>query len=287
MKQFPIPRILQCIPFVSGCCSRDGRTVRDYEFDFYLDDSREITIGPNTYPLSKGSLVFRKPGQQVGGRGDYNMFMMTLDFSGSCPIPPDKYVRSSITPQQPLLEGTMLDVISEVFLPYHFEELHTLYKAICKCSYPNVVNEDLQGKLVTEFLFLILADAQRYHREHACNIPSKKQYVEQACNYIGRHYAESLTVDALAHKLSLNKNYFIKIFRQETGTTPNQYLTQLRLFYAKLLLVQTELPVQQIALDCGFNTASYFTKTFREKYGMNPIHYRRHYKEEESKKPPL
>lgn len=285
MYQFPSPKVLQCSRFVAPGCPRDSRSVRDYEFDCYLGGEREVEIDGRLYRVARGSLVFRKPGQQTRGSGSYNMYMLTLSFSNCPSLSPEKYLRSSTTPQQTLLENSVLDVIPDVFFPYHFEELCALYKAICNCSYPNVVNEALQEQLVTEFLFLVLADAHQYRREHESNIPSKKQYVEQACNYINRHYAEPISVDMLAKNLSLNKNYFIKIFRQETGTTPNQYIIESRLFYAKLLLVQTELPIQQIASDCGFNTASYFAKTFREKYSLSPMGYRKQYKEEESKKP--
>jgi hypothetical protein len=83
MEQFPIPDVLECMHFVLSMSQRNSRIVRNYEFDLYLGGEREIYINGVYYHISEGCLVFRKPGETVVGYGSYDMYMMTLDFSGS------------------------------------------------------------------------------------------------------------------------------------------------------------------------------------------------------------
>jgi len=277
MKDFPIPKILQCNHFIAHSSSHDTRYVRDYEFDFYMDGERDMYIDGRYHKISKGCLVFRKPGQVVIGSGDYNMFILTLDFSKEQKISQDKYFRSDITPLQKKCEFDIFQDIPEVFFPTHQEEILELYKVMSKYSYPNIVNEEMQQKAVTEFLLLVLSDAYKHNRETVDMGYNNTSYVKRACNYINRNYAKDISVGDIADYLSLNKNYFIKLFKKELSQTPNQYILETRLFYAKLMLIQTDVAVGEIALLCGFNTVSYFIKCFRMKFGKSPLVYRNTY----------
>lgn len=277
MFQFPIPNVLQCCRFIAEGQNFAQRQVKDYEFDFYMGGERDMYIDGRFYKISKGCLVFRKPGQTVIGCGDYNMFILTLDFSKQQSIPEEKYFRSDITPIQKKCESDVLDNIPEVFFPSHQEEVLELYKVISKYSYPNIVNRELQQKAVTEFLLLVSLDSYKYRRESLINENKNNSYVKRACNYINRNYSEDISVGKIAEYLSLNKNYFIKLFKKEISQTPNQYILETRLFYAKLMLVQTDVSIGEIALSCGFNTVSYFIKCFREKFGKSPLIYRNTY----------
>ena len=99
------------------------RRVKDYEFDFYLSGERDMYIDDRYHKITKGILVFRKPGQIVVGYGDYDCYTLSLDFSHTVNIPPDVYLRHRDTPQQPTVEMPLLDEIPDTFCPYHQEEL--------------------------------------------------------------------------------------------------------------------------------------------------------------------
>lgn len=81
-------------------------------------------------------------------------------------------------------------------------------------------------------------------------------------------------VEGIAEYLSINKNYFTKLFKKEMGTTPNQYIIEVRLLRAASMLTQTDYTVYQISNSCGFNTPSYFIKSFKYKFGKTPLCYR-------------
>lgn len=282
MKDFVIPEILQCSRFIATSNIENKRIVRDYEFDFFVEGERDVYLDGKHYNPSKGSLMFRKPGQIITGTGDYNMYILTLDFSGKSPIKPEQYIRSSFTPEQEICHPDFFEDIPDLFFPYHQEEIIELYKIMSKNSYPNVINRKAQHNALSEFLFLVLADSMRYRREIANKKTAKSSYIERACNYITRNYSKNLNLNTISDYLSLNKNYLIKLFKKELSVTPNQYIASTRLFYAKLMLTQTELSVQDIAVSCGFNTTSYFIKCFKEKYGVTPTEYKKNLNKEEN-----
>ena len=65
-----------------------------------------------------------------------------------------------------------------------------------------------------------------------------------------------------------------RIFKEATGTGFKEYITQKRLAYACHLLETSQISVAQIAADCGFENANYFTTVFKNEYGIPPSKYR-------------
>ena len=274
---FVVPHILQCMRFIATAKGEDRRTVRDYEFDLYMGGERDVYIDNVYYRITKGAMVFRKPGQVVVGYGDYDMYMMTLDFSHREEILPQNYYRNSNSPQQEEYGFSFLENMPTVFFPVHSEELISLYGKISKCSHPNIIDRQLQDSYLTEFLFLLMSDAVKFRRHTREKIKNKTVYIRKACNYINNNYDKDLSVEKIAEHLSLNKNYFIRIFKEELGTTPNQYILESRLFYAVNLLVQSQQSIKDIGELCGFNTPSYFIKCFKQRFGKSPLIYRNEY----------
>ena len=94
-------------------------------------------------------------------------------------------------------------------------------------------------------------------------------------HYIDRHYKESITLDILADKVSINKYYMAHAFRQEYGISPINYLIACRIREAKRLLAETDLSLSQIASVLGFSSSSYFSQRFRTAEGISPTEFRK------------
>ena len=274
MERFPVPDILECMHFVISSNGENRRITRNYEFDLYLDGERDMILDGNPYHISAGDLVFRKPGQSIIGYGDYNMFLLTLDFSHTVDKT-SKTFRSTSVPQQPLCNLDILDNIPSVFPPEHFQEIKRIYEQISKNFSASLDESELQNSYISEMLFLILADAYKHNQQKLKSNTKRNAYVTSACKYINLHYAEVLTVKEIANKLSVNENYLIRLFKKELHTTPNQYITEMRLLHAKTLLEQTDHSIQYVANICGFNTPSYFTKCFKKIYHTSPLNFRK------------
>lgn len=93
--------------------------------------------------------------------------------------------------------------------------------------------------------------------------------------YIEQHYKESITLDLLAEKASINKFYMAHAFKREYGVSPINYLISCRIREGKRLLSETDLSLSQIAAVLGFSSSSYFSQSFRSAEGMSPTEYRK------------
>lgn len=107
-------------------------------------------------------------------------------------------------------------------------------------------------------------------RDYAGGLARSK--LERAKKYIGDRLTENITLQEISTEVGLSRCYFAKMFKQSTGITPYQYVLQQRIKRAKQLLRQ-DLPLVEIALDCGFSSQSSFNRTFRKYVGATPRNY--------------
>ena len=87
--------------------------------------------------------------------------------------------------------------------------------------------------------------------------------------------AASWDTPTLAALVNLSPSRFRHLFKQETGTTPAQYLKDARLRKAEKMLRMTFLTIKQILKQVGITSNTHFVFDFRQKYGMTPTAYRR------------
>jgi len=97
--------------------------------------------------------------------------------------------------------------------------------------------------------------------------------VVQAKLYMDNHYHEAIDLHAISDQAYFSRYHFIRLFSKIYGKTPHQYLTGVRIDQAKLLL-QTDLPVQQVCFAVGFDGVGSFTSLFKRQVGANPAQYR-------------
>lgn len=125
---------------------------------------------------------------------------------------------------------------------------------------------------------LILSILCRYHsRPHTETTADSHllSCIRQAVGILHSEYASALSLDTVASRVGLSKYYFAREFRRVTGYTFISYLNLIRCQAAKRLLSQTEQSIGQIGRACGFENASYFSRTFRAVVGKTPAAYRK------------
>lgn len=99
--------------------------------------------------------------------------------------------------------------------------------------------------------------------------------VDRAIAYIQSHLTDKLSVEDIAANAGYSASYFSHMFSEETGMSPYQFVVKSRVEHAQQLLKTTRHTVQEIAFQCGFNSAANFCYTFRRMIGTSPHDYRK------------
>lgn len=98
--------------------------------------------------------------------------------------------------------------------------------------------------------------------------------ITRMIDFILTHYQEDLTVDDIARAGRVSRRECFRCFRMSIGQTPAEYLIQHRLSVASYLLITTRKPLSEVSECCGFESASYFSKRFKQRYGISPRQFR-------------
>ena len=106
------------------------------------------------------------------------------------------------------------------------------------------------------------------------NKKSELYCIADTLAFIEENYAQPITVETLSEMAHLSSRHFTRLFMQNYGVTPKQYIMRLRIRYAARLLKQSKKKVSDIALECGFTDTNYFTARFKQKTGKSPKEYR-------------
>lgn len=103
-------------------------------------------------------------------------------------------------------------------------------------------------------------------------LSSKK--LESVCEYVEANLERKITLSELATIAGVGKYYFCRLFKGSTNITPYSYVLHRRVERAKKLLKDSDLPICNVALECGFSNQSHLAKHFRSILGTTPMRYR-------------
>jgi len=95
-----------------------------------------------------------------------------------------------------------------------------------------------------------------------------------AAAYLEHHFCEDVSMPELAELSGYSERQFFRVFKSVFQTTPNAYITDLRIKKAQQLLQNTSSSIGEIAYQCGYDDQNYFSRIFRKYMGMNPVNYR-------------
>lgn len=127
-------------------------------------------------------------------------------------------------------------------------------------------------RLIVSRVAFGLAQIVQHQRPATRSTPLRIQTV---IDHIEKNLGEALPLEELANLANLSMYHFARVFRARLDQSPHQYIMERRLVFANKLLNQTEIPISQVAYDCGFSSQSHLTVAFRRSYGVTPGHARK------------
>ena len=122
-----------------------------------------------------------------------------------------------------------------------------------------------------------------YYNHHIRSIHLSSSYMrlyhklQLSIQYIHEHYPSDLSLELLAKQSGLCKSTFCRYFKQLTGVSPFTYLVQHRIRQSCKALLNSDLKITEVAIQCGFYNISYFNRAFLQYMKCTPSEYRKWY----------
>lgn len=104
------------------------------------------------------------------------------------------------------------------------------------------------------------------------NIVKNKSRIGFVVDYIKTNLHQKLSIDSIAKLAYVSKSNFFKMFKDELGTSPNDFILQERINRAKELLA-SQTSIKETAFQTGFSDTNYFTRVFKQLEGVTPKSY--------------
>ncbi len=229
-----------------------------HKFYYFQDGEATLTIQENTFHPQKGDLFLIPAGVQHSycHNPDYPVYKYWCHFS--------------ITPSDVWNFHYHATTIfchpdSNVVIPI-FEQLIQVYQT------PSLLSSIQQIYLLTKLCY-------EFFKEVDFSLMLRKttsSFYTDISEYIQAHIAEKITLQELSNITHLQKNYFISRFKKEFGTTPIDYINHHRLDrVARYLSTDPVVSINEAALANGYEDYRYFTRLFKQRYGITPSDYRK------------
>ena len=141
-------------------------------------------------------------------------------------------------------------------------------------------NKQFREPLLSKYILDILTEFMIFDPD-AGRAGNCAEAVEKAMIYISEHFTEDIPVSRVAAVAGMSESHFIRVFKQETGYTPHEYIINRRMASARYLLRYSSLSIKKICFNTGFSCESVFCNAFKKQHQMTPKQYR----ESNGKKP--
>lgn len=285
------PYIINCGILNKANCSPAGtvyeqRVVKWFEIELIFWGEGHIFTEGNKIKTERGDIFFRTPGMVVQGVLPYYCSLIIFDMffdKDKINLYSDPNLTDAGMSKAEGVDKKSPEYDSSGFnLPHvlktrqfgRFEELFlTIYNGFINCK------SERQFYLKT-FLMQILLSAYKewsdlrtlQHKSRSVVLNHSKVMLSK--RYIDENICSRFTLLELADIAELSPNFFCRAFKNSLGVTPIEYINNLKMNFAKKLLIETNKGIKEIAYECGYENDTYFYTLFKKLEGISPAYYR-------------
>lgn len=154
------------------------------------------------------------------------------------------------------------------------EYLH--HRILVHCLRNKAIKLEIDGMVMELFQLVMQTITGNANTERLKDTLKKNHLItiEKAKIYLADHFTDDISLKEIADHCYVSAFHFSRIFKTFTSYSPHQYLLNLRLKHAEMLLKNTQLPITDICFCSGFNSLEYFSAAFAQKYKYAPSRFR-------------
>ncbi len=270
------------------CFASKGTMVRHHWHDeieiiYFFEGDFRLEINMESYPVRSECLYFINPGElhSIVIEKDNSSAEEAIVFSPDL-LSFECYDDIQVQLIQPVQNGTLL--FPRCLLPEHpaFFPIRNAFSEImnlCAKPFPRQTpSDDITSQLYVKsglLRILALLSDHRLFLKSKTSCDKRVEEIKKIITYIMEHYQEKIYIHNLAELVSMNEQYFCRFFKKAIGRSPMSYINDYRIKQSVRLLKETDLPVMEICLECGFNNLGNFLKEFRKYTNTTPLRYRK------------
>lgn len=254
---------------------------------YVISGSAIFSVDGERYTVKKGDVFYIPQGCLLYCIANTKIEFISVRFFGSIQLP----------------EENMLNYLWNVQQLYHFQDdsemrkyFEEIYRyAVSKFSYKRLfmrgylnlicanlaaITSEEKDEFEEDRNILEALNDIDYLRDRALeSLKNKDPRINTLVEYITLHPEKNLTQAQMCEMVSISGSTLRRIFKKETGKTIFEFVNERKMQYAAHLLVTTIEPISEISYQLGYESPSYFSKQFRENYGISPQAYRKNSKE--------
>lgn len=260
-----------CLPTIKRMHLDYNLTDQAYTFHLHENDVELVYIASGNgiyminhqhFSVEKGDFLIIESGLIHAGASSPHSPMRTLALVIS-----DVHWKDDVAPNNVIFPTSCPLIKEGAYTPYLSSALMELWR-MYQTSAPD-----------TELMRMILAPVLVLLRK---NYKDTKPYMKvgenplacEVLSYIYNHYSEDISLESLSKQFYMSAGHISHLLQKEFQISPINYLIDVRFSKAKGLLINTDVPITQIAYTVGYNNPAHFTKLFIKRIGYSPLDYR-------------
>ena len=149
--------------------------------------------------------------------------------------------------------------------PYMTVEMHMILKEVITYSKKGTMQKLFVEAKIIKLLILIFE--QFNEKNTVKKMPETPSVIKR---FVDENYHRNIRVEEIGKKIGINQNTIRKEFKAQYNMTVSDYIAELRMLKAKKLIINKELMIKEIAIECGYEYVQNFTRAFKKKFGVSP-----------------
>lgn len=251
-----------------------------WEFVYVEQGSVKVQAGEDAYILKSGEMVCHQPMEYHCVR-PYHGVASVIIICFTCQGQRMDWFRNKILTISPRQKQYLNDIVAsaeKLLLPK--SPLEIARDGGMDRSPAGTVAQEQTIKNTIELLVLSLLESESTERservERYAQHLHRRHLTSEIISFLQENLQDAIHLEDLSHRFSYSLSSIRRIFKEETGISVMDYLAQLRIEKAKVLLQEDTMSIQQIAAATGYSNLYYFSKAFKTRTGKSPTQYRKH-----------
>ena len=230
-----------------------------YEFDLVLSGSATTNVDGTELTVGANDVMIIPPGVEHKYYDIDKLFIYKFQF------------KPSFISQETLEKLQKSDKIHFSLYNFIYNNLFKLAEIIEYVSNGGSDNRRLLSMLIDSAVLMTLSNSPREETNTSVPFGSMLRVVE----YLSNNYKSNPSLSDAAEIAHFNERYFCLKFREYTGKSYKDFLTEIKMTNAKRLIESTELSINEVATESGYSTQSHFNREFKKYYGLSPLQMRK------------